>query len=1155
MPTGKRAADLWLRFAHLFIPEQVRADPNAYRVARIAIGIFVATIFAGVGFGLIHWATLPPPIARVVGPAILGCAVAGALGPLLLRSHGARFATQAVLAYCFGALSVLVFFLGGPDSPQLYWLIAIPVPAIMAFGERGAWWLAAVLAESVLFYALHLGGFQFPAHLSPELARAKWLATTIGFTVYFTVQFSVFSAVQANATLALRRIGAEVDAARAEAEAANRTKSSFIANVSHKLRTPMTSVLGYTQLLRMNRAALPTPEAQGLVATIERNGRHLLALVDDILDLSKLEAGQIDVCPEPVVLDELLWDVTSSMESRAQARGLELAQECAPDVPWRIETDPLRLRQILFNLVGNAIKFTPEGRVTLRVTSQEPGRVLFSVDDTGIGMSAEQAERLFQPFAQADASTTRLYGGTGLGLSISKRFVELLGGRIWVESEPGAGSRFRFELPVGDPDRVTAATHEAAPRSSDRSVGRGRRIVLGEPDSDHRELLAEVLRAAGAEVEALSDPARALDAARAAELAGHSYDAALIDVPLAALRDPRALSELRARARGTPVVAVSAGAFREDRARCLAAGFDAYVTKPVDLDELVTALSRPPAASAPIPAREVEPRLALAARLTPATSRLARVLFPDETLASPRTRGIGARLGLAGYFAGVTALACVTGGVLSAPGYWLFAMPVAAVSLVGRRGAVVCAALAIAEFVCFFALARRGVSLPNWLAGEAHVAASVAGFVAMALLAVGFAHRFARHTNETLDRLASSIAELVRARDSADQASSSKTQFLANISHEIRTPMTAILGFAELLAESAVHARDERPSRALAAIRRNGARLLRIVDDLLDLSKIDAGRLRLERLAVAPQSIVAPVLESLRERASAERLGLTASAEGALPARVWTDGARLKRALWVLVENALGATREGGVHVVTRAQDDLLVFEVRDTGSGIPRYSLEGIRRLWASGAGAAGEEREIGLGLALCGRLAALLGGSLEVESELGRGSVFRLAIPIDSDGEVTLLAGHEPEAAAAATASIRPGTRVLLADDGPDNRKLIALLLQREGAAVSLASNGREAVELASGAAADGQPFHVVLMDMHMPVFDGYEATRRLRAEGYPGAIVALTAQDLDEARAECLAAGCDDFLPKPVSRDLLVAAVARWAAIKPPEARGDE
>jgi signal transduction histidine kinase/DNA-binding response OmpR family regulator len=1153
MPTGERAANLWLRFAHLFIPEQVRADPAAYRVSRIAIGIFVATIFAGVGFGLIHWATLPPPIDRVIGPTILGCAVAGALGPLVLRARGASFATQAVLAYCFAALSVLVFFLGGPDSPQLYWLIAIPVPAIMAFGQRGAWWLAAVLAESLVLYALHLGGFQFPAHLTPELARAKWLATSIGFTVYFTAQFSVFSAVQANATRALRRIGAEVDAARAEAEAANRAKSSFIANVSHKLRTPMTSVLGYTQLLRMDGGALPTPEVQGLVATIERNGRHLLAIVDDILDLSKLEAGQIDVCPEPVVLDELLWDVTSSMESRARARGLELAQECESEVPWRIETDPLRLRQVLFNLIGNAIKFTPEGRVTLRVTAGEPGRIRFSVDDTGIGMTPEQAERLFQPFAQADASTTRLYGGTGLGLSICKRFVELMGGRIWVETQPGAGSHFRFELPVGDPDRATRATHDTTPRRSRRDVP-GRRIVLGEPDSDHRELLVELLRAAGAEVEALQDPTRALDTARAAELAGRSYDAAVVDVPLDALRDPRALSDLRARAPGTRVVAVSAGAFREDRARCLAAGFDAYVTKPVDLDELVAALSRPrtqvPAASA----AEIDAGAPGVAQAAPVPSRLDRLLFPDETVAPARTRGMTARLALAVYFTLVTALACVTGGALSAPGYWLFAMPVAAVSLIGTRGAVVCAGLAIAEFVCFFALARRGMSFPNWLAGEPHVAASVAGFVAMALLAVGFAHRFMRHTNETLDRLAASIAELARARDSADQASSSKTQFIANISHEIRTPMTAILGFAELLAESVADAPGERPSRALAAIRRNGARLLHIVDDLLDLSKIDAGRFRLERLAVSPQSIVASVVESLRDRALSERLTLDASAEGALPVRIWTDGARLRRALWVLVENALGATRAGGVQVVSRVRDDHWVLEVRDTGPGIPRYSLEAIRHLWQSGAGAAGADREIGLGLALCGRLASLLDGSLEVESEPGRGSVFRLAVPTDSDGEVTLPAGEDLQPDAAPVASVRAGTRVLLADDGPDNRKLIALLLNREGAAVTLASNGREAVELASSAAADGQPFHVVLMDMHMPIFDGYEATRRLRADGYPGAIVALTAQDLDEARAECLAAGCDDFLPKPVARDRLVAAVARWAAVKTPGAKGD-
>ena len=242
---------------------------------------------------------------------------------------------------------------------------------------------------------------------------------------------------------------AAAEAARASAEAASRVKSQFLANMSHEFRTPLNAVIGLSHLLRQR--AMP-PDAAGFVTHIQHAGEQLLALTDDVLDLSRIEAGEMHLEEVPFELMPLLDAVQAMVRTQADAKGLALRVDAAADVPPRLIGDPLRLRQVLLNLLGNAVKFTAAGHVTLRlrVLAREAGlaRLRFEVADTGIGIAAEQQERIFEPFVQADSSTTRRFGGTGLGLSIVRRLVDLMGGTLQLQSQPGQGSVFSVELPL-----------------------------------------------------------------------------------------------------------------------------------------------------------------------------------------------------------------------------------------------------------------------------------------------------------------------------------------------------------------------------------------------------------------------------------------------------------------------------------------------------------------------------------------------------------------------------------------------------------------------------------------------------------------------------------------------------------------------------------
>jgi CheY-like chemotaxis protein len=384
-------------------------------------------------------------------------------------------------------------------------------------------------------------------------------------------------------------------------------------------------------------------------------------------------------------------------------------------------------------------------------------------------------------------------------------------------------------------------------------------------------------------------------------------------------------------------------------------------------------------------------------------------------------------------------------------------------------------------------------------------------------------------------------------------------EFVANMSHEIRTPLTAVLGYADILVEE----NWGRKSQEYAEIiKRNGEHLLAIINDILDLSKIEAGRLEMARATCSPHEIVSEAMSLLRVRAASKGLSLETVYYGRVPETIRTDATRVRQILLNLMGNAIKFTERGGVRVTVRlageGSDATLQIEVADSGIGMTPAQMRRLFRPFQQVDAAITQEYGgTGLGLAMSKRLAGLLGGDISVESEAGRGSAFRLTLPAGPADQLRLVTYsgevREPSICPEMASSERPAmtpvcARVLLVEDGPDSCRLIKLMLEKAMANVTVAQNGREAVELAlstlrdDDVSAQKEVFDVIFMDMQMPVMDGYAATRELRSRGYTGPIVALTASAMSTDRAKCLEAGCDDFATKPLDRVELVEIMRR-------------
>ena len=412
--------------------------------------------------------------------------------------------------------------------------------------------------------------------------------------------------------LEIIQVAEELEHAKAAAEEASRAKSQFLANMSHEIRTPMNGVLGMTELLLDTGLS---DKQREFARVAHSSGKNLLRIIDDILDFSKIEAGKLELETIDFDLRQVLENSIELFSEQAQAAGLELVLDIDPAVHTPLRGDPVRLRQIVSNLVGNAIKFTPNGKVAVQVreTAAPAGTVLLhlEVSDTGIGIDPASQEHIFDPFRQADGSTTRRFGGTGLGLSICKQIVELLGGHIGVNSTPGTGSVFWFDLPF-----ALQAPQQSAPRSEQQRPPEQpslhgpqrsnppRRLLVAEDNRVNQLIAQAMLSKLGWDCDLVENGQEAIDALRQKRYAGILMDCQMpVMDGFAATHAIRTLEAQAGQAQRLPIIALTAHAMAGDNEKCLQAGMDGYVSKPYSLAELEQALDR---IIVPMPSRPVK---------------------------------------------------------------------------------------------------------------------------------------------------------------------------------------------------------------------------------------------------------------------------------------------------------------------------------------------------------------------------------------------------------------------------------------------------------------------------------------------------------------------------------------------------------------------
>jgi len=511
---------------------------------------------------------------------------------------------------------------GSPDWPWILGTVVLVAGVVTGYGRIMFYWLRNYAAEqkqdrntklldlafifllcAICGYFMSVLMFVWPAYRLAaiflfllNIVTWKFIFNIKDFQVSFSakrLQRELAEALRSRNAELERQVAdrtAEAQAARLKAETASQTKSYFLANMSHEIRTPMTAILGFTELLSESGQSDAT--RQEYVNTIRRNGSHLLSVINDILDLTKIEAGQVAI--ESIVCDpaQIIRDALALFRIRAEEARITLSCQGLETLPPRIYADPTRFRQVLINLLGNAVKFTSQGTITVSASHErgnpgQPPQLRVVIEDSGIGMTPDQQARVFHPFTQADPTFTRRFGGTGLGLCISKHLCERMGGTLSCNSALNVGTTMSLSIAADIAVEAAGTSPSSATANPTRKLDG--RVLLAEDGPDNRRLIVHHLTRAGATVEIAENGQQALDMLTSARNSGCPYDLLILDMHMPVLDGYSTAQRLRADGCTIPVLALTASSMTGDRERCIEAGCSDYQPKPISAEALLLA--------------------------------------------------------------------------------------------------------------------------------------------------------------------------------------------------------------------------------------------------------------------------------------------------------------------------------------------------------------------------------------------------------------------------------------------------------------------------------------------------------------------------------------------------------------------------------------
>ena len=985
----------------------------------------------------------------------------------------------------------------------------------------------------------------------------------------------------------------EEERRRAEALAElDRAKTTFFSNVSHEFRTPLTLMIGPLRDLLVKRDGELPGDAATAIEVAHRNGQRLLKLVNTLLDFSRIEAGRIDAAYEPTDLAAFTADLASVFRSAIEKAGLALIVEC-PALPEPIYVDRDMWEKIVLNLLSNAFKFTFDGQIRVGLEWQGD-HVELRVSDSGVGIAASELPRMFERFHRVKHTRARTHEGTGIGLALVQELARLHGGTVSVSSTEGAGTTFvvtiragRAHLPaerIGAERQLTSTSVGAIPYveevlrwlpgSDPREISKNvevaatatadaGRILVADDNSDMREYLTRIL-GQSYRVDAVSDGRAALD-----RIAAAPPDLILSDVMMPTIDGFGLLAAIRAdeRVQSVPVILLSARAGEEARIEGLRAGADDYLVKPFTARELLASVASQLQLARLRRESEAE-RMRLLQENADVTATLNEVgaivsSDLDRTKVVQAVTDAGTELTTAEFGAFFYNLVNESGEsytlftISGAPREAFSKFPMPRNTEVFEptfKGSGVVRSADITADPRYGRNAPYHGMPPGHLPVRSYLAVPVKGRSGATIGGLFFGHSAIGRFTEHHERLAVGIAswaavalENASLHTSVQEASRLKDDFLASLSHELRTPLNAILGYARLLRSGMVP--PDKQQKALETIERNVTSLTQIVEDVLDVSRIVSGKIRLNVQSVDFPSVVRSAVDSIALAAEAKGLRVeTVLDTQAGP--VSGDPERLQQVLWNLLSNAVKFTNRGGkVQVRLERVNSHVEVNVSDTGVGISMEFLPHVfERFRQEDAGITRERGGLGLGLSIARQLTEMHGGTIDASSGgPGTGATFRVRLPlmivhpardaaprIDARGQA-----HSPDFLAG---DLR-GVHVLAVDDERDALALVSEVLQASGARVTTVSSAEDALNTLDAEVPD-----VIVADLGMPLVDGYQFIARVRrhlnprVRGVPAA--ALTAYARSDDRMRALRAGFQIHLAKPIDPAELVTTIAALA-----------